>query len=405
MPSIDPRPPVADPDVGAVGVLLGDGAGAFLAEALEAMGARLRSFTMSQVRYVPAKSVTVQYQAEVLSAKGRPSKTTFVATAGIRVPEEVPIFAADGIEVAFWEFPNDPFLPGLASATDPSRVSRLLERLGARPQAVQLRTRAYRATRRAVVEASGRSQQIFLKIVRPEAAAALQAAHSLLAAHVPVPHSFGWSEELGIVALQAMLGRTLSKALTARTRRLPGAASLVSLLDRFPEPTVETRNVPGPHEVAPEHARLLRAVAPELTSRIDAIVERLGAVTPEERSAVHGDFHSSQILIDGANVVGLVDVDTAGAGERANDLANVLGHLSTLGLTSPARQDVDRYGASLINDFDHRVDPVGLRLRVAGAVLGLATGPFRVQANRWPIETERRIALAERWIGSAEPLG
>lgn len=386
-------------------VLLGDGAEAFLASALEAMSARLRSYTISQVRYVPSKSVIVQYQADVLLVNGRPSKSTFVATSGIRVPDGVPVFAADGLEVAFWEFPNDPFLPGLPSATDLGQVGRLLERLGASPQAVQVRTRAYRATRRAVVEASGASQRMFLKIVRPDTVAGLQEAHSALSAHVPVPHSLGWSEELGIVALQAMAGQTLSIALTSRTRPLPSGASLVSLLERFPEPTKETRTVPGPHELAPDHARLLRAVVPEITSRIDAIVERLGTVSPGERSAVHGDFHSSQVLIKGTDVVGLVDVDTAGVGEQVNDLANMLGHLSTLGLTSPARRDVDLYGASLISFFDRLVDPVGLRLRVAGVVLGLATGPFRVQLSRWPSETEQRIALAERWIDSAESLG
>ena len=405
MPSPDaPLPEGAERHGQALAVLLSDGAGAFLSSALEPMRVRLRSFRASQVRYVPGKSVIVQYQAEVTSDRGRPLKTTYVAASGIRVPEEVPVFAADGLEIAFWEFPNDPFLPGLAPATDPDRVRRLLERLGAPSQPVQLHTRAYRATRRAVVEASGRSQRMFLKVVRPETVATLQARHTELAAHVPVPHSFGWSEEMGIVALQAMSGRTLSRAVTARSRHLPNGASLDSLLDRFPEPALGTRVVAGPHEVAEEHARLLRAVLPDLSRRIDGIVGRLEAVGGEARCAVHGDFHSSQILIDKSDVVGLVDVDTAGAGERVNDLANVLGHLSVMGLSSPARSDIDLYGGSLISDFDQRVDPVGLRLRVAGVVLGLATGPFRVQLSKWPAETEARIALAERWIDSAESL-
>lgn len=404
MPPADIPLPVFDPDVPAAVILLGAGAEPFLISALEAVGSRLRSHNVSQVRYVPSKSVTVQYRADVITAAGRPEKSTFVATSGIRVPDGVPVFAAEGLEVAFWQFPNDPFLPGLASATDPDRVSKLLERLGAPHEPVKLRTRAYRAGRRAVIEASGKSRRIFLKVVRPDSTAALQDAHASLAEHVPVPHTFGWSRELGIVALQAMAGRTLRAALTARSRRVPSGADLVSLLDLFPEPGDTAATVPGPHERAPEHARLLEAVAPTLAPRLSAIVDRLKSVPAESRSAVHGDFHSSQILVDGKDVVGLVDVDTAGVGERANDLAGVLGHLGTLALDSRARRDMERYGAALINDFDRRVDPVGLRLRVAGVVLGLATGPFRVQLRRWPEDTEQRVALAESWIASADAI-
>ncbi len=362
------------------------------------------SYTVSQVRYVPARSVTVQFRAKIVTAAGRPAQTTLVAASGIKVPDDVPVFAADGLEIAFWQFPNDPFLPGLAAATDDNRVSELLERLGAPPEPVKLRTRAYRAGRRAVIEASGRSHRIFLKVIRPERTAALQLAHTSLADHVPVPHTFGWSRELGIVALQAMAGRTLRAALTARSKRVPTGADLVALLDLFPEPDDTAGKTAGPHERAAEQARLLEAVAPELTTRIRAIVDRLGSVTAGPLSAVHGDFHSSQVLVNGKTVVGLVDVDTAGIGERADDLAGLLGHLATLALDSRARRDIERYGVALINDFDRRTDPAGLRLRVAGVVLGLATGPFRVQLPHWAKDTERRVALAESWIASADAI-
>lgn len=387
-----------------VELLLGPGAEPLLSSASELAGSRLRSFKVSQVRYVPSKSVTVQYRADTTAESGRPDKVTLVASSGVKVPDGVPVFAADGLEVAFWQFPNDPFLPGLSSAADPDRVSNLLERLGAPAEHVKLRTRAYRAGRRAVIEASGKSQRIFLKVVRPAATAALQETHASFADQVPVPHTFGWSGELGIVALQAMAGRTLRAALTTRSSRVPSGADLVALLDLFPAPDESATSVAGPHRRAPDHARLLNAVAPDLAPRIEAIVGRLASVPDEPRTAVHGDFHSSQILIEGKDVVGLVDVDTAGVGERANDLAGVLGHLATLALDSPARTGIEKYGKGLISDFDQRVDPIGLRLRVAGVALGLATGPFRVQSAKWARDTERRISLAESWIRSADSL-
>jgi hypothetical protein len=396
--------PPLDAAVPALHVLLGSEAREVIAAGLATGGLRFRKSEISQVRYVPGRSVTAQYRVESITEHGKPVTSTFVALSGIRVPDGVPVLGADGVEIAFWQFPNDPFLPGLAAASDAVSVSRLLDSLGAETQDYTLRTRAYRAGRRAVVEANGPSQRMFLKVVRPSRTRAIQEAHVALAAHVPVPHSFGWSENQGIVALQSMPGRTLRAALRARSSRLPEPRSLVELLDRFPAPSEDTPVVTGPHESAAGHVRLLSAVAPELAERFEAAAAAVGEARPEPTTATHGDFHASQILIEGSTVVGLVDVDTAGKGERANDFAALLGQLSTLAVNSPARSDFERYGAALIDEFDRHVDPVGLRLRTAGFILGLATGPFRVQGGRWRYETEQRLGLAERWIGSANKI-
>jgi len=40
-----------------------------------------------------------------------------------------------------------------------------------------------------------------------------------------------------------------------------------------------------------------------------------------------------------------------------------------------------------------------LRPRVAAVLVGLATGPFRVQQADWPVGTAARLALAEEWAG------
>jgi hypothetical protein len=40
-----------------------------------------------------------------------------------------------------------------------------------------------------------------------------------------------------------------------------------------------------------------------------------------------------------------------------------------------------------------------LRPRVAAVLVGLATGPFRVQQDRWPEGTVARLGLAEEWAG------
>ena len=326
-----------------------------------------------------------------------------MAASGIEVPHDVPRLESDGVEVAVWAYPADPFLPGLASAADTSRAAELLRDLDVAVDSVRLRRRAYRAGRRAVIEVSGTSASIYLKVVRPARVALLQERHSTIAAHLPVPRSLGWSEPLGIVALQALPGRPLRNAIEAGSETLPNVRAIVELLDRLP--ALARQSAPGPLARVTEHVRLLGAIAPKLKPRLEAIAAAVSMAPPEPQAAVHGDFHASQILVDGAKITGLVDVDTAGTGLRPDDFAGLLAQLSTLALSSSQRRRFDQYGASLIADFDQIVDARGLRLRVAAAVLGFATGPFRVQLEHWRQETVARVGLAERWVESARSSG
>ncbi|GMQ86092.1 MAG: hypothetical protein BMS9Abin07_1664 [Acidimicrobiia bacterium] len=394
---------LSDPDLPALSTLLGADADELLSGVLAELGARLVSSRIMQIRYVPGRSVTVQYRVEAEQHDGGKRREIFVASAGIEVPDHVPVLGADGIEIAVWRFPHDPFLPGLAPATDPDQIRGVLEQLGVIAEQVRLSTRAYRPGRRAVVEVVAPQARIFVKVLRPSRIADLQRLHRAMAGSVPVPHSLGWSEDLGLVAMQAMHGRTLRKALESGTKRLPEGAQLRSLLDALPaDPGASP--VTGPRRSATNHAGLLRAVTPELGSRIDAIVDAVAGGPDEPTVPVHGDFHSSQVLVKGPEIVGLIDVDTVGVGYRSDDYGSILGHLATLSLMSSSRRNLTRYGAALIKEFDATVDPIDLRLAIAASVFALATGPFRVSETNWPTQTERRISLAERWIESANDL-
>jgi hypothetical protein len=394
----------ADPDLPELSLLLGPEAEDLLGGLLAELGARLVSSRIMQVRYVPGRSVTVQYRVEAEQRDGGgKTREIVVASAGIDVPDHVPVLTADGIEIAVWRFPYDPFLPGLAPATDPDQIRGVLEQLGVTTEQVRLSTRAYRPGRRAVIEVVSPQARIFLKVLRPSRIADLQRIHGAMAGSVPVPHSLGWSEDLGLVAMQAMRGRTLRKALESGTKRLPEAAQLRSLLELLPtDPAAPA--VTGPRRHATSHAALLKAVTPQFVSRIDAIVDAVAGEPDEPTVAVHGDFHTSQVLVKGAEIVGLIDVDTVGVGYRSDDYGSILGHLATLSLISSSRRNLTRYGAVLIKEFDALVDPIDLRLAIAASVFALATGPFRVYETNWPTQTERRISLAERWIDSAQDL-
>lgn len=368
---------------------------------LAALDATCDQVKVSQIRYVPGRSVTAEFRARVSWPDGTTTDDTLVAAAGLKIPGTVAVIDADGVEVSLWRYPNDPFLPGLAVGADPQRVLALLSDLGAPADEVRLRRRAYRAGRRAVIEATTPTARLFLKVLRPKRTRSVFEAHDRLAGDLPVPRSHGWNEELGIVTLQAIGGVPLRTVLEKGQRRLPSADQLKGLLDLFPAPSSDDPVVSNPLHRGEEHARFLGIVVPDLQARLDYLAGRLSAVATEASEFIHGDFHSSQILVDGSDIVGLVDIDTAGRGERSSDYAGLLAHLSVLGLMARRRGDIDRYGRELISAFDQMVDPAGLRIRTAAAVLGLATGPFRVQEKNWADNTRARVALAERWAASA----
>jgi hypothetical protein len=392
-----------DPDVPALQVLLGESAVEVLSAAGNAAGFSVDEASVSQVRYVPGRRLAVQYNTRLTDSSGRQSAPMLVATSGIDVPDRTLIVSSGDTSIAVWRFPRDPFLPGLVEAVDPAAVAELLTRLGAPTRAVRLRIRAYRATRRAVIEARSEAGTIYMKVLRPKRVEALQNRHTALAGHVPIPHSLGWSRRLGIVAMQALGGRTLRQAIEAGERELPSPQALIALLDRFPSPGPKASVVKGAYQRCGEHARLIGAILPEAKETLGEIVSTVAAASLNEPAvAVHGDFHSSQTLIDAGRIIGLVDVDTAGIGQRADDLANLVGQLATLALVSGQPHAVEAYIAELLSHFDRITDPAVLRLRVAAVVMGLATGPFRVQSPNWPDETLRRLALVQQWIAASQ---
>jgi hypothetical protein len=123
---------------------------------------------------------------------------------------------------------------------------------------------------------------------------------------------------------------------------------------------------------------------------------------PPGREATHGDFHEGQLLVAGGAVSGLLDVDTIGPGHRVDDLACLLAHLSTVQrMNTRQAARMQRLVRTWMPVFDARVDPVQLRLRAAGVVISLATGPYRGQEPRWRQETMDIVDAAERLVRSA----
>ncbi|NLV55761.1 MAG: phosphotransferase [Acidimicrobiales bacterium] len=381
-------------------LLVGDDAGELLAAVAGAAGSRLERWHARQVNHQPGRSTVVQYDADLRHPDGTTTTETLVATTGLKVPDGgAAIFDDGATRAAVWRWPADPFLPGLPAAIDPARVGALLDDLGIGGGAVSVRIRAYRPGRRAVVEVTGSRGRLFLKVLRPAKVEALHDVHRDLARHLPVPDSLGWTDD-GVVVLTAIPGRTLREAMRTNQPPPPGPDQVVALLDRLPASLADQPERRGLVSAAEHHATVIAATVPAVSDRVDEILD---AIRPERGDPgpvvpVHGDLYEAQVLCHAGRVTGLLDVDTAGAGRRIDDLANFCAHLSVLALDSDRSKLVKRYGAAVLAEAERDHDRSELRRRIAAAVLSLSTGPFRVLEPGWSARTRRRLDLAAEWL-------
>jgi hypothetical protein len=322
----------------ALELLTGPSAGEILAAAIEAAGGELIGWRSTEVAH-HGETATVAYRATVSSA-GTVTDEVFGATTGGQVPAGVTLVGDAETQIGVWNAANDPQLPGLWVAMDPVAVSSLFARCGLGDHPVSVKLRAYRPLRRAVVEAVGPLGRLFLKVVPSDQGQALHERHQLLTgAGVPAPRSLGWTDD-GLVVLEALGGRTLRSAL--RSGHVgTDPAELTRMLDRLPAELLEAPRRTSWLERTAYYARSVGNVVPELagwsTELASAIVAEgiIGPTVP-----VHGDFYGAQVHVDQAGgIVGLLDVDTAGPGDRLDDLACLVGHLGVLAQVLPPHAD------------------------------------------------------------------
>lgn len=406
MPQSDSRMcELRDERLPAMPSMLGDSAEEMLAAAVAAYGGRLLKARPSQVTWWPGRSLAVSYDAMVTSGEShRPRPETFVAKTGCDLPTNALLLEQGEQRIAVWRLVDDPLLPGLAAMMDERRCRELADTLEAPAGRIRPRLRAYRPGRRAVVELKARRFRLFAKVVRRDGVQALQARHTAMARHVPVPASHGWSEEYGLVLLEEMAGATLRAVLADKRAELPQPHALSALLDHVPD-IGDGQRATTAVDASTAHVALLRRLLPELEPRLEGLVaafERCG--DPGPVVPVHGDFYEAQLMVAGGQVTGLLDIDTAGMGYRIDDWATLIGHLAASGewAAPVVRARTREFARRVLAVAEREANPADLRMRTAAVILGLATGPFRVQTSGWPQETRRRITLAERWAKSAE---
>ena len=386
-------------------LLTGPDVGPLLTAAVRHAGGELVSWQLEHVDQAPEQSTTATYLATVQWSHGQRTELLGVSARSGELQAtdaNAEIFADGSRRVAVWLYPNDPDLPGLARAAFPDRMAEVLNsgHLFPRPitgEQLSLAMIGYRPRRRAVVKVVVESQVFYVKILRERLFNDVFGKHALLLeAGLPSPQVAMTTED-HLLVTRELPGRSLARALFD-----PGdpcrAEDLIGLLDAMPPAVAELdRRPPWPDAVA-HYGRLVVAPMPEAASEVQWLVGHIEqglAGYPPGNEPTHGDFHEGQVRVEGGKVVGILDVDTIGPGRRADDLACLIGHLSTIQRMNRAQeQKVRDILARWVPVFDTRVDPVELRLRAAAVVLSLATGPYRSQETDWREQTASMVRAA-----------
>jgi aminoglycoside phosphotransferase len=206
-----------------------------------------------------------------------------------------------------------------------------------------------------------------------------------------------------LLVLQALPGTTLRDVIRTGGDRVPSAGSILAMLDRLPPGIATGRRRRSWLDRVEHYAAVVATITPVHATRVTELAKAIRAeagVGPTV--AVHGDLYESQLLVSDGVLTGVLDIDGAGPGDRLDDLACLLGHLSVLATVDLRRAPlINRIGADYLGTFERSVDPADLRYRTAAVVVSLIAGPHRVQDPHWPATTARLIDLAERWLASA----
>lgn len=388
-------------------LLTGPAVGELLQAALATAGRRLDDWSLRAV-HGRGRSVSVLF--DVTTADGS-EDLLVVHVAENEVPAGTVELTAGGLRVHVWRYPDDPYLPGLPSATSPIRVRELLDGLGLAPGRVRLRARTYRPTRRAVVEVTvvgprGTTSALFLKVLGGRTRERVERRTRELAlphralrdAGLPVPGVLGIAEQQGIVALTAVAGRTLRGVLADVSVPQPDPAPILELITRLSAVPLETAGDPRRFAAAARHAPELVRAVPDLAGVIEEVAAAAdGAGGPE--GTVHGDLHDGQLLVLDGRMTGLLDVDGAGTGLLAHDAGRLVAYVDSLRERGgEVAERGDRLARELFAGFAERIGDDHLRRAVAGARLSMATAPGRSRGDGWRDQTRDRIREAAAWL-------
>lgn len=235
-------------------------------------------------------------------------------------------------EVSVWVYPRDPELPHLPSAVFPNAAAVILQKMGFDARGLILELVAYRPGKRAVVRMKTDADVIFMKVVRPRKVEELVRLYDLWRkGGLPVPATLGWTQE-GLIGFSALPGVPAIDVVDDL------GDSFLDALDSLVE-EYGTISSQGDARVSLAsrvdwYERRVTAQHPHLAERAHTLARGIGSMLDRAEKPdpvnVHGDLHLGQVFVDPhdtGTITGILDIDTAGLGDPADDAAALYAHL------------------------------------------------------------------------------
>ena len=278
---------------------------------------RIRQFT-----HTPSRSVLVSYVVEWPPDDYVPSDYFAVALRRGR-PSEI------------FQFPDDPYLPGLKEAAEPEAALDLVNRhVMAMPvRRVGVQVVRYRPGSRAVLRHKVGRARFYVRVMRPAAIPPLLRAAELVGASgFAVPRVAGHWRRGGTIWLSEIPGKNLRDHI--RRGHQPDPAVLLQGLETLwnaPPPADSGR----PFDLPALYSRAKRTIRYALGGNEEArpgLRHAVRALDPfiaswQPTGMAHNDFYDDQMLLLPDGRVALVDFEEIGMGDPLLDVGNFLAHL------------------------------------------------------------------------------
>nr|WP_241740092.1 MULTISPECIES: phosphotransferase [Microbacterium] len=213
----------------------------------------------------------------------------------------------------------------------------------------------------------------WVKVVRPRRIERVVQVHTALRDRgLPVPPVRGWSPE-GLLVLDNASGVPATDG-----RWLPEA--LLDELDRL-RAQMASADIEGKARTSLSsrlswYAERLRAARPDQADLVNGVARRADAgMNADHRiQTIHGDLHLGQLFVDESTgeVTGLIDVDTAGAGNPADDAAAFIGHAIASAVLTQEGGDADTVWTLVDLAVERWAMDAGTRALIAIHLLGHA---------------------------------
>lgn len=329
-----------------------------------------------------------------------------------------------------WPYPHDPYLPGLAVATDVRAMRRRLQkdpaqvglRAGIEVGAIDVRLSKYvpgrrcGLTYRAGWRAAGAPETVHTFFGKIYAAGNGRSAYDVLQrigassacrdGHLHVPRVYGYDAGVEAVWQERVPGtpQTRLRDPEQLLRAAPRVAHALAALHASAPDLGPGKGMTEQIEQLRQAVRSIATACPEYGARCEVLSRKLQDAStrlpPIARALVHGSFKSGHILHEGDHVT-VIDLDAAGFGDPMYDVGRYIARLEALALDSPlAAPALEACIAAFRHAYAERV-PWGWpepRARWYTSAHLVASQAYKNVKRLAPQQVQATLDRAETWL-------